>query len=193
MADTGIARLREELEANRSMFTALCLAVEGYFDTCAPGDVWSIGAHVAHIASYDQLALHQLAPAVAPAPAARDVTADAWNAQQVRLRSGRSRRSLVAEMARRRGDCLALLGQLPAGDLRRTVWFPGEARRRAGAVPLRLWLDRWSKHDMVHAHAILRAAPAPAGREDFDNWLRDDPVLEALDRTAPAVRRDRES
>lgn len=184
MADAAVARLIEELEANRAMFVALCLAAEARFGERMEADRWSIGDHVAHIASYDQLALHYLAPSVAPSPAEGDQDADDWNAQQVRMRVGRSRMSLVAEMAERRADCLTLLERLPAAQLRRGVWFPGEARRAAGAVPLRLWLERWSKHDMVHARAVLRASPTLGAAADFENWLRDDPVLEALDRTA---------
>jgi hypothetical protein len=193
VSNAAITRLLEELEANRAMFAALCLAVETRFKDRAERDAWCIGDHVAHLASYDQVALHQLAPGVAPPPSDDDQDADAWNAQQVRMRVGRSRLSLVGEMTQRRSDCLTLLSRLPEKELRRAVWFPGEARRSAGSVPLRLWLERWSKHDMVHGRAILRATTTLGPQSDFENWLRDDPVLEALDRSAATQHPDGES
>ena len=91
-------------------------------------------------------------------------------------------------MAERRAECLGLLLKLPPRGLKRTVWFPGEARRSAGEVPLRLWLERWSKHDMIHAGEILRATPSLGARSDFEDWLRDDPVLDAIARTDGGAR-----
>ena len=143
--------------------------------------------------AYDQVALHQLAPSVAPAPSDDDQDGDAWERAAGADAGGRSRLSLVGEMTQRRSDCLALLSRLPEKELRGAVWFPGEARRSAGSVPLRLWLERWSKHDMVHGRAILRATTTLGPQSDFENWLRDDPVLEALDRSAATQRPDGES
>lgn len=186
--DAVIARLCEELEANRSMFVALCTAAEDRFAQSIADDQWSVGEQVAHIAAFDQIALHHLAPTVATLPPGAKVDGDAWNGREVRRRAGRTRQSLVGEMAERRAECDALLTRLPAKELRRSVRFPGDARRSAGRVPLRLWLEQWSKHDMIHGRAILQATSGLPGESDFENWLRDDPVLEALERTASRSR-----
>ena len=66
--DPAIEDLVDELEANRAMFTALCLA-------CGPDDVvrvgaddrWAVRDHVAHVASYDQLAIGHLAASASTA------------------------------------------------------------------------------------------------------------------------------
>ena len=144
-----IERLLEELEANRSMFVALCVAVEDAFVHPVPDDRWSVGDQVAHIAAFDQVALRHLAPAIATAPPGAELDSDEWNAREVRRRAGRTRQSLVGEMAERRAECVTLLTRLPAKELRRSVRFPGDAKRSAGRVPLRLWLEQWSKVHML--------------------------------------------
>jgi len=181
--DDIVGQLLEELDTNRSMFVALCSAAEAAFANPVPDDRWSVGKHIAHVASFDQLALHHLAPSVAPLPTGSD-DSDKWNAREVRRRAGRSRQSLVGEMEERRSECVALLSRLRTKELRRSVRFAGDARHSAGRVPLRLWLEQWTKHDMIHGHAILQAVPGLPGESDFQNWLRDDPVLEALERRA---------
>lgn len=184
--DQAAAALLEELEANRAMFGALCRACsEEWLARPLPGGRWTVGDHIAHIGSYDQLAVHHLSP-----PAARDslmegaaaLATDAWNEIEVQRRAGMGRATLLAEMAERRAESLRLLGGLAAADLQRDVYFPGDAQRTAGTVPLRLWLQRWSKHDMLHALAMLRAIPELEAHPDFQAWLADDPLLEAVER-----------
>ena len=179
-----IESLTAEVDANRAMFEALCVA-------CTPeqlgrrgeGDTWNVRDHIAHLASYDQAALLRLAPEAAATLGAKlDVESDEWNHAEVEHRRGRDRTTLRAEMAELRAQTLALLASLPEDRLEQEVPFPPDARRDAGQVPLRLWLERWSKHDMVHARAILAAVPELAGNADFQAWLADDPMLEALTR-----------
>ncbi len=193
--DPAIADLIDELEANRAMFTALCLA-------CGPQDVmrlipggrWLVRDHVAHIASYDQLAIGHLTLgemstlAESDSPLGVPQDGDAWNATEVEQRKRRDITLLLNEMTQLRSRSLELLATVSTGDAQREVYFPGDARRSAGMVPLRLWLRYWSKHDMLHGQAIARAVPQLATNADFQSWLADDPLLNALNREA-----DRES
>jgi hypothetical protein len=188
--DPVIAELIDELEANRAMFSALCLACGPRNATrAAPGDRWLVHDHMAHVASYDQLAIGHLVAGAASGPEP-DATlretgnGDAWNEAEVQRRSGRDSASLVDEMERLRERSLVLLAASTAGDLEREVYFPGDARRASSMVPLRLWLRYWSKHDMVHAQAIVRSVPELGANDDFRSWLADDPLLDALSRTA---------
>jgi hypothetical protein len=195
--DPAIEELVDELEANRAMFTALCLS-------CGPDDVsrvgaddrWAIRDHVAHVASYDQLAIGHLAASASTAMTNPDrspgepVDSDAWNAAEIERREGRDITSMLDEMGRLRTRSLELLAANVGGEIDREIYFPGDARRASGMVPLRLWLRYWSKHDMLHAQAIVRAVPQLTANADFQSWLADDPLLDALNReTGPRSER----
>jgi hypothetical protein len=199
-----VRALIDELEANRSMFEALCVACRGSdLERTAPDGEWTVLEHIAHLASYDVLAIRQVeharlvqAGASSPeeaglpdAPALPE--GDAWNEAQVARRAGRSLAVHLGEMEGLRQRVLPLVDGLNARALAREVQFPGDAQRNPGAVPLRLWLERWSKHDMIHAREMLQAIPEIGASSDFRSWLADDPLLEALHR-GDEIRRDRD-
>jgi hypothetical protein len=174
-----IDTLIDELDANRAMFEALCVALTpARLPRPVPQQRWSVADHLAHVASYDQLA-------IGPTPAdSAHTDADAWNDAEVARRAGRPTEVHLGEMESLRSRSLALLRELRPARLDDTVFFPGDARRGPGHIPLRLWLDAWSRHDMIHAHAILRALPE-LDSADFQAWFQDDPVLDALQREGP--------
>ncbi|MEE9278337.1 MAG: DinB family protein [Dehalococcoidia bacterium] len=184
--DSSVTPLIDELDANRAMFTALCRACTlEQLSRVPPTGRWSVADHVAHVASYDQLAILHLAGAAGAAPPDfpnPGLNGDAWNDAEVQRRSGRTVAALQAEMDALRAAGLALLTALRAEELESDVYFAGDARRSAGMVPLRLWLRQWSKHDMLHARVLLRAIPELALHPDFAAWLADDPLLDALER-----------
>ena len=188
MAPHAVDRLSEELEANRAMFVALCRALTGELARPVPGGHWSVGDHIAHIAAYDRLAIHHLASRVVGMDPRPQMDSDGWNESEVRQRAGRTLPALLSEMGESRAGAMALLTAVSEPDLQRHVWFPGDARRAAGDVPLRLWLERWSKHDMIHARDLLRALPALGTNRDFQSWLSGDPLLEALARAEAGPR-----
>jgi uncharacterized damage-inducible protein DinB len=177
-----IANLLDELDANRAMFDALCVLCRGAkLDQPTADGGWTVGDHIAHIASYDQVLIAYLQPADdAPQPGA--LGSDAWNEEQVARRAGHPPETLRREMAGLREHSLDLLAALDDSALRREIHHSGDARREPGLIPLRLWLQRWSKHDMIHARVMLSALPDLATHPDFQSWLADDPVLEALQR-----------
>ena len=175
-------RLIDELEANRAMFVGLCQALAGELARAVPGGHWSVGDHVAHIAAYDRIAIHHLSSRVIGMDPRPQMDSNDWNESEVRQRAGRTLTALLGEMEDLRAGALALLTTLAEPDLERHVWFPGDGRRSAGDVPLRLWLERWSKHDMIHARKLLHALPHLAASRDFQSWLSGDPLLEALAR-----------
>lgn len=180
-----IDTLIDELDANRAMFEALCVALTpDRLVRPVPQQRWTVADHLAHIASYDQLAIAYLS-GIGPSPAdSAHTDGDAWNDAEVARRAGRPTEVHLGEMESLRFRSLALLRELRPARLDDTVFFPGDARRAAGHIPLRLWLDAWSRHDMIHAQAILRALPELDGA-DFQSWLQDDPVLDALQREGP--------
>ena len=185
--DAAIEALIGELEANRAMFAALCRACNPeQMQRMTTAGRWTVLDHVAHVASYDRLAIRHLAEQTGidatSVGAAEGSDADAWNEDEVRRRRGRPSAALLSEMGDLREESLALLGAMRDDDLDNDVFFPGDSRRSAVTVPLRLWLQRWSKHDMVHATAMLETVTELATHSDFQSWLRDDPVLNALDR-----------
>jgi hypothetical protein len=181
--------LIDELEANRAMFTALCLACEpADVMRPVPGGLWRVREHVAHVASYDQLVMGHLASGTMAGGAKLDSSfgvpqnGDTWNEAEVKRRESRDITSLLDEMTRLRSRSLEMLTSSSISDAQREVYFPGDARRGAGMVPLRLWLRYWSKHDMLHGQAVVRAVPQLASNADFRSWLADDPLLDALNR-----------
>jgi len=188
-----LTALLEEADANRAMLQALCrfLAPED-LGRRGPADSWSVGNHVAHLAAADRRALLHLAPALAATLFEDDsaLDLDAWNQREVQRRRTRTPGALRAEMADLRAQVLTLLTALAPEDLDHEVFFPGDARRDAGPVPLGLWLHQWAKHDLIHARAILRAVPALAAHPDFRAWSLDDPVVDAIERESGIARRD---
>ncbi len=179
-----ISGLVDELEANRAMFEALCIACrENHLERIVPDGHWTVAEHIAHVASYDGLAIQHLrAPEAAEASDPTGPDADAWNEAQVARRAGRTPEMLLDEMEALRERSLPLVHSLTTTGLGREIFFPGDSRRTPATIPLRLWLDRWSKHDMIHARAILSALPEIGASPDFQSWLADDPLLEALER-----------
>ncbi len=191
--DAVVAATLDELEANRAMFTALARA-------CAPEQLrrplrnshWTVANSIAHLAAYDLVAVWYVTAATGRAPAAAQLVPsidasfdpDAWNESAVRQRAGRGVESLLAEMVSLREQTAALLIALTAEVLTRKIYFPGDARRGAGWIPLRLWLQGWSKHDMVHAQVILDTIPELRQNADFRAWLAEEPILDALGRVS---------
>ncbi len=185
--DAAIEGLIDELQANRAMFGALCRACNAeQMQRMTAAGRWTVLDQVAHVASYDRLAIRHLAERTgidATSVGAAEVDdADRWNDDEVRRRRGRPSAALLAEMGDLREESLALLSAMRDDDLDSDVFFPGDSRRSAVTVPLRLWLQRWSKHDMVHALAMLETVGELAAHSDFQSWLSDDPVLNALGR-----------
>ena len=101
---------------------------------------------------------------------------------QVSERIGRPLTALLAEMGTRRELSTLLLRELPAADFSREVVVPGDARRSEVRIPLLLWMRQWSKHDMLHARAMLRILRDLAEHLDLRAWLNDDPLVDAMER-----------
>ena len=184
--DAAITATIEELEANRAMLTALirCCPAE-QIDRPVPESAWRVRDYLAHLAVADQIATAYLRAARAGedgAAATQGRNLDQWNGAEVRQRAGRSVPVLLAEMESRREQSVALLAAFDDADLDHAIYFPGDARRSPGPIPLRLWLQAWSKHDMLHARDLLRALPSLAAHADFQAWLADEPFLDAINR-----------
>lgn len=184
--DAAITAATEELEANRAMFTALvrCCPAD-QIDRPVPESAWRVRDYLAHLAAADQIAAAYLRAARAGengAATTQGRNLDQWNGAEVRQRASRSVPVLLAEMESRREQSVALLMDLDDADLDHEIYFPGDARRSPGPIPLRLWLQEWSKHDLLHARDLLRALPSLAAHADFQAWLADDPLLNAIDR-----------
>ena len=183
-AESTVKRLGDELEANRAMFAALCVTCRGerLAREAPPGGHWTVQDLLAHIASYDELAVGLLRGDGREVENALGMPDSAtWNEAQVARRAGRTAEMLRDEMAILRGRSVGLLAQQTDPTLNAEI-FTGDCRRAAGMIPLRLWLERWSRHDMVHGRWILSALPELAANADFQSWLADDPVLDALER-----------
>ena len=183
-AEITIRRLGDELEANRAMFDALCMTCRGErLAREVPGGHWTVQDHLAHVASYDELAVGLLRGDGREAENALGMPdSETWNEAQVARRAGRTVDMLRDEMAALRERSVGLLPQQTEETLNAGIYFTGDSRRAAGTVPLRLWLERWSRHDMLHGRWILSALPELASNADFQSWLADDPVLDALER-----------
>ena len=184
--DAAITATIEELEANRAMLTALirCCPAE-QIDRPVPASAWRVRDYIAHLAAADQIAAAYLRAARSGengAEATQGRNLDQWNGAEVRQRAGHSVPVLLAEMESRREQSVALLAALNDVVLDHEIYFPGDARRSPGPIPLRLWLQAWSKHDLLHARDILQALPSLAAHADFQAWLTDDPLLDAINR-----------
>jgi hypothetical protein len=183
-AQSTVSGLVDELEANRAMFEALCRACRGErLERAVPAGHWTVQNHLAHVASYDELAVGLLRGDGRDAETAlASPNSETWNEAQVARRAGRGLTMLLDEMAGLRERSVGLLEQQADKSLSAEIYFSGDARRAAGMISLRLWLESWSRHDMVHARWILSALPELALNSDYQSWLADDPVLEALER-----------
>jgi uncharacterized damage-inducible protein DinB len=174
----------DELEANRAMFEALCQACQGErLERAVPAGHWTVQDHLAHVASFDELAVGLLRGDGRMAETAlASPDSETWNEAQVARRAGRSLAMLLDEMAAWRERSVGLLAQQTDNSLSAEIYFSGDARRAAGMISVRLWLESWSRHDMVHARWILSALPELAVNSDYQSWLADDPVLDAMER-----------
>lgn len=183
-AQSTVSSLVDDLEANRAMFEALCRACRGErLERAVPAGHWTVQNHLAHVASYDELAVGLLRGDGRDAETAlASPDSETWNEAQVARRAGRGLTMLLDEMAGLRERSVGLLEQQADKSLSAEIYFSGDARRAAGMISLRLWLESWSRHDMVHARWILSALPELALNSDYQSWLADDPVLEALER-----------
>ena len=183
-AQSTVRGLVDELEANRAMFEALCLACRGErLERPVPAGRWTVHEHLAHIASYDELAAGLLLGGGREAETAlSSPDSETWNEAQVAPRAGRSLDMLLDEMTGLRERSAGLLEQQTDERLGVEIYFSGDIRRAAGMISLRLWLESWSRHDMVHARWILAALPELGTNADYQSWLADDPVLDALER-----------
>ncbi len=186
-----IKNLVDELDANRAMFTALCLACDPqYMLRTNSSDNWKVQDHLSHIASYDQITISHFSQRDDSYPDAQrlkfntDNDHDSWNEIEIRTRKNQGIKMRLEEMKLFRKRSLELLTSATEKTLTNEVYFPGDFRRKAGMVPLKLWLRYWSKHDMLHAQAILQSVPEFRVNSDFQSWLEGDPFLEAVNRIA---------
>ena len=200
MVDERSADILDELDANRAMFLALCQMLRTQqLARRSPPNRWSVADHIAHLAAYDQRAVgyftsvHLAAADAAETLAAADAagtmkaadatqTLDEWNAAQVFERSGWPLTTLLAEMGNRREQSTLLLRALTPADLDREIVAPRDARRCSVRITLLLWMRQWSKHDMLHARAMLRILDDLAEHLDLRAWLNDDPLVDAMER-----------
>ena len=183
-----VAAVVADIEENRRKFEAFCYALsEEQLARPVPGSTWLVRDFIAHLDTLDTALLNWFEAAAhgdVAAPRAggggeggEPFDVDAFNDAQVAARRGWPLDRLFAEARANRERIVAQLAVLTDAQVEQAMLFPGDAKRKAGELPLKVFLQGWAQHDPIHVADMVRALPELADDAAIKAWL-DNPFVQ---------------
>jgi len=182
----AVQRVIEAIVENRRRFEAFCRSLsDEQLDRPVPQSTWIVRDFIAHLDTLDpQMARLFEATAAGETIEQRDGHAfdvDAFNDAAVAERRAWPLDRVFEEAAANRAELIAALARLSDDDIAKVMHFSGDAKRKAGQIPLNLFLAGWAQHDPIHVADMLRALPERADDAELRSWL-DNPFIAGYQR-----------
>ncbi len=173
----------QELDAHRARFESFCRSLsEEQLKRPVPRSTWVVRDFISHLATIDGpvgemfLGVHEGRDTGVRTPDGVKWDVDRWNDRQVEERRAKTVDDILAEAASSRSALHALMAQLTAEDIEKTLKFGGNSKRPPSEVRLLDYLGGWNKHDPMHVIDMVRALPEVI-TADLEAWF-DDPVIQ---------------
>ncbi len=183
----AIAKAIDAIRENRARFEAFCLGLTPeQLDRPVPGSTWVVRDFAAHLDTLDpimQRLFEETAAGGGSAPSGerRAFDVDAYNDTAVAGRRAWPIARVLAEAAGLRARLIDALAALTDEDIERPMYFGGDAKRKAGTIPLKLFLAGWAQHDPIHVADMLRGLPELADDAELGAWV-DNPFVHGYQR-----------
>lgn len=190
VSDT-IVQVIGAIEENRRRLEAFCYSLsEEQLNRRVPQSTWVVRDFAAHLATLDIMLSRMFAAAIdGNADSSRiddkPFDVDAFNDAVVAERREWPLERVFAEAADNRGALVEVLAQLTDEQIDRTMHFGADAKRKAGDLPLKLFLAGWAQHDPIHAADMLKALPELADDAELRAWT-DNPFVHGYQRVMNA-------
>jgi hypothetical protein len=169
---------------NRKRFEAFCYSLsEEELLRPVPGSTWVVRDFAAHLGTLDVALLRWFDAAGEARPmdgsaqeSGEPFDVDAFNDAQVAERRSWPLERVFAEAAGNRVQLITSLRRLSEEQIVQPMHFPGDAKRKAGDLPLNLFLAGWAQHDPIHVADMVKALPERASDVEIAAWV-DNPFV----------------
>jgi hypothetical protein len=166
----------ETIIENRRAFEAFCYSLTPeQLDRPVPESIWIVRDFAAHLGTLDPALGEMFARTTRgekltePDGSAFDI--DKFNDALVAERRDWPLEKVFEEASRNREALIDVLRQITDEQTQATMYFGGDAKRKAGNVPFGLFLAGWAHHDPIHVADMLRALPERAEDATLRAWL----------------------
>lgn len=164
---------------NRSRFEAFCYSLSPEeLMRAVPDSSWFVRDFAAHLGTLDTALVRWFEAAAGgmPVDSSRDADGaafdvDQFNDDHVVERRGWPLERIFAEARANRERLIAALEKLSDEDIDQTMHFAADAKRKAGDLPLKLFLAGWAQHDPIHVADMVKALPDRADDAEVVAWL----------------------
>jgi hypothetical protein len=186
-----IVQVIAAIEDNRQRFEEFCYSLsEEQLNRAVPQSTWVVRDFAAHLATLDRMLSRMFTAAIdGNADSSRvdgePFDVDAFNDAAVAERRNWPLERVFAEAADDRRALVEVLSQLTDEQIDRTMHFGADAKRKAGDLPLKLFLAGWAQHDPIHAADMLKALPELADDTALRAWT-DNPFVHGYQRVMNA-------
>jgi hypothetical protein len=186
MPDT-ITTVIDNIVENRRRFEAFCLSLtDEQLDRPVPESTWLVRDFAAHLATLDPIMQQIFETSAAgrnfgETDAGRGFDIDAHNEPLVVERRAWPMAKVFEQAAAERASLVASIRAMTEEQTKNMMWFGGDAKRKAGNIPLGLFMVGWSQHDPIHVYDMLRALPELADDPELRAWL-DNPFIAGYQR-----------
>lgn len=176
--DPTVAAVIDALAENRARFIAFTRSLsDEELARPVPASTWHVRDFIAHLDTLDvplarffeTIANGEAAPSGSPGDSLQDL--DAFNEAQVLARRSWPLDQVLAEAEQNRAKLIPALESLSGPQVEQLMHFPGDGKRSAGDIPLKLFLAGWAQHDPIHAADMLKALPERAGDPALQAWV----------------------
>jgi hypothetical protein len=169
------------IEENRRRFEQFCYSLsDEELDRPVPDSTWIVRDFAAHLATLDPMmqamfdatiAGDQFRPEAHVHERDGGFDVDAFNDEVVAERRSWPLAQVFEEGAAQRQKLIDSLAGMTDEQIAQPMYFSGDAKRRAGKIPLNLFLAGWAQHDPIHVADMLKALPERAGDPDIKSWI----------------------
>lgn len=180
-----IAQIIDVIVENRRRFEAFCNSLsEEELNRTVPNSTWLVRDFAAHLDTLD-VAMAGWLRALAVGGESLDSTrnedgsafdVDAFNDAHVAERRDWPLVRVFEEAAANRRKLIEALAELTDEQIDKPMHFSGDAKRRAGDLPLNTFLVGWAQHDPIHVADMMKALPERVGDPELRTWL-DNPFV----------------
>ena len=166
----------ETIVENRRTFEEFCYSLTPeQLDRAVPESTWVVRDFAAHLGTLDP-ALAEMFERTTRGErlTEKDGSAfdiDKFNDALVAERRGWPLEKVFEEAAGNRAGLIEVLRRITDEQTQTTMYFGGDAKRKAGNVPFGLFLAGWAHHDPIHTADMLRALPELASDSALRAWL----------------------
>lgn len=169
---------------NRRRFEEFCFSLTAeQLMRPVPDSTWVVRDFAAHLDTLDTALLRWFGGAArgTQVDSSRDIDGgpfdiDEFNDAHVAERRSWPLEQVFAEAHENRARLVEEMNELTDEQIDKPMHFAADAKRKAGDLPLKLFLAGWAQHDPIHVADMMKALPERASDQAIVAWL-DNPFV----------------